>query len=123
MPAPSGSDYVSTTKSNSTRSIAAHPAYLGLLHEWERGLPAALTVGEIGALSDLDDVTVRIADVAAYLAILRDRLGGNRGQTGRSPFFCEPLAAKMGSVPSVPQIHPPDSPPSVPQIHPQIHQG
>jgi hypothetical protein len=30
----------------------------------------------------------------------------NRGQTGRSPFFCEPLAAKMGSVPSVPGFPP-----------------
>jgi hypothetical protein len=30
----------------------------------------ALTVLEIRALSDLDDVTVRIADVAAYLAVL-----------------------------------------------------
>jgi hypothetical protein len=39
----------------------------------------ALTVGEIGALSDLDNVAVRIADVAAYLAVLgyglRDEFG------------------------------------------------
>jgi len=35
----------------------------------------ALTVGEIGALSDFDNVTVRIADVAADLAVLGDRLG------------------------------------------------
>src|SRR5580658_2398248 len=38
-----------------------------------------LTVDLIGALSDFDDVTVRIADVAAYLAVLgnrrRDELG------------------------------------------------
>jgi hypothetical protein len=33
-----------------------------------------LTVGEIGALSDFDNVTVRIADVAADLAVLGDRL-------------------------------------------------
>src|SRR4029077_13753655 len=33
----------------------------------------ALTVLEGGALSDLDNVTVRIADVAANLAVLRDR--------------------------------------------------
>jgi len=33
----------------------------------------ALTVLEIGALSDLDDVTVRIADVAANLAVLGNR--------------------------------------------------
>src|SRR6202166_1943703 len=33
----------------------------------------ALTVLELGALSDLDNVTVRIADVAANLAVLRDR--------------------------------------------------
>jgi len=35
----------------------------------------ALTVGEIGALSDFDNVTVRIADVAADFAVLGDRLG------------------------------------------------
>src|SRR5271169_558183 len=34
----------------------------------------ALTVREIGALSNLDNVTVRIADVAADLAVLGDRL-------------------------------------------------
>jgi hypothetical protein len=33
-----------------------------------------LTVGEGSALSDLDNVTVRIADVAAGLAVLGDRL-------------------------------------------------
>jgi hypothetical protein len=33
----------------------------------------ALTVLEIGALSDLDDVTVRIADVTANLAVLGNR--------------------------------------------------
>ncbi len=32
-----------------------------------------LTVLEFGALSDFDDVTVRIADVTAYLAVLRYR--------------------------------------------------
>jgi len=32
------------------------------------------TVHEVGALSDFDDIAVRIADVAAYLAVLRDRL-------------------------------------------------
>jgi len=34
----------------------------------------ASAVGQIGALSDLDNITVRIADVAANLAVLRDRL-------------------------------------------------
>src|SRR5260221_398338 len=33
-----------------------------------------LTVRDVGALSDFDNVTVRIADVAAYLAVLGDRL-------------------------------------------------
>jgi len=33
----------------------------------------ALTVREVGALSDFDDIAVGIADVAAYLPILRDR--------------------------------------------------
>jgi hypothetical protein len=39
----------------------------------------ALTVGEIGTLSDFDNVTVRIADVAANLAVLGDRLGDELG--------------------------------------------
>ena len=39
----------------------------------------ALTVNKVGALSDLDNVTVRIADVAAYLAVLGDRLGDEFG--------------------------------------------
>ena len=34
----------------------------------------ALTVREGSALSDLDNITVRIADVAARLAVLGDRL-------------------------------------------------
>ena len=33
-----------------------------------------LTVRQVGALSNLDNVSVRIADVAAYLAVLGDRL-------------------------------------------------
>jgi hypothetical protein len=41
----------------------------------------ALTVREVGALSDFDDIAVRIADVAAYLAVLgywlRDELGSS----------------------------------------------
>src|ERR1700680_4664387 len=41
----------------------------------------ALTVLELGALSDLDNITVRIADVAANLAVLgywlRDELGSS----------------------------------------------
>src|SRR5208283_3546701 len=43
----------------------------------------ALTVCEIGALSDLDNVTVRVADVAAYLAVLGNRL---RDELGPSTF-------------------------------------
>ena len=42
-----------------------------------------LTVGEVGALSDLDDVTVGIADIAANLAVLGDRL---RDEIGSSTF-------------------------------------
>ena len=34
-----------------------------------------LTVGEVGALSDFDDIAVRIADIAAYLAVLGDWFG------------------------------------------------
>jgi hypothetical protein len=34
----------------------------------------ALAVLEVGALSDLDNIAVRIADIAARLAVLRDRL-------------------------------------------------
>jgi hypothetical protein len=43
----------------------------------------ALTVREVGALSDFDNVTVRIADVAAYLAVLGYRL---RDELGSSTF-------------------------------------
>ena len=38
-----------------------------------------LTVREIGALPDLDNIAVRIADVATNLAILGDRLGEELG--------------------------------------------
>jgi len=41
----------------------------------------ALTVGEVGALSDLDDIAVRIADVAAYLAVLGDRFCDELGSS------------------------------------------
>src|SRR5277367_3543791 len=44
---------------------------------------ASLTVGEVGALSDFDNISVRIADVAAYLAILGDR---RRDELGPSTF-------------------------------------
>ena len=43
----------------------------------------ALTVREIGTLSDLDNVTVRITDVTAYLAVLGNRL---RNELGSSTF-------------------------------------
>ena len=43
----------------------------------------ALTIREIGALSDLDNITVRIADVAANLAVLGNRL---RDELGSSTF-------------------------------------
>ncbi len=38
-------------------------------HLVEADRAAALTVGELGALSDLDNIAVRIADVAARLAL------------------------------------------------------
>src|SRR5271154_3366543 len=41
----------------------------------------ALTVRKLGALSDLDNITVRIADVAARLAVLGDRLGDELGSS------------------------------------------
>src|SRR6202049_4394804 len=43
----------------------------------------ASTVREVGALSDLDNISVRIPDVAARLAILGDRL---RDELGSSTF-------------------------------------
>ena len=43
----------------------------------------ALTVREIGALSDLDNIAVGVADVAANLALLGDRL---RDELGSSTF-------------------------------------
>ena len=42
-----------------------------------------LTVREVGALSDLDNITVRIADIAANLAVLGYRL---RDELGSSTF-------------------------------------
>jgi hypothetical protein len=39
----------------------------------------ALTVDLIGALADFDDVAVGVADVAADLAVLRDRFGDELG--------------------------------------------
>ena len=54
------------------------------LSNCENAFPGrALTVLEIGALSDLDDVSVWIADVAAYLAVLGDRFRDEL----RSPAF------------------------------------
>ena len=41
----------------------------------------ALTVREIGALSHLDNITIRIADVTARLAVLGDRLGDELGSS------------------------------------------
>src|ERR1700688_3319109 len=46
-------------------------------------LNRALTVLELGALSDLDNITVRIADVAANLAVLGNRF---RDELGSSTF-------------------------------------
>jgi hypothetical protein len=44
-------------------------------------IPSGLTVCEGSALSDLDYITVRIADVAARLAVLWDRLGDELGSS------------------------------------------
>ena len=41
----------------------------------------ALAVLEGGALSDLDNITVRIANIAARLAVLGDRLGDELGSS------------------------------------------
>ncbi len=41
----------------------------------------ALTVRKVGALPDLDNITVRIADVAANLAVLGDRRGDELGSS------------------------------------------
>src|SRR5579871_3550593 len=49
---------------------------------------SALTVGKIGTLSDLDNVTVRIADVAANLAVF----GNRRRDELSSPAFPEFVA-------------------------------
>ena len=40
-----------------------------------------LTVGEVGALSDFDNITVRIANVAANLAVLGDRFRDEFGSS------------------------------------------
>ena len=57
-------------RTSSTLKSASHPG-------------RALTVSEVGALSDFDDVAVRIADVAADLAVLGYRL---RDELGSSTF-------------------------------------
>ena len=54
-----------------TSTCSRFPVYSGV-SVFEAG--RALTILEIGALSDLDNITVRIADVAARLAVLGDRL-------------------------------------------------
>src|SRR5580692_2779445 len=62
------------------RRTVAHqwklPIWRRLVRDCEDASPGrASSVLELGALSDLDNVTVRIPDVAACLAVLRDRLG------------------------------------------------
>src|SRR5438552_5053643 len=57
----------------------------------------ALTVGEVGALSDLDNVTVRIADVAARLAVLGDRLRDELGSS-TSPRFVARLDIRDADI-------------------------
>ena len=57
--------------------------YISFDSNGENGSGRALTVREVGALSDLDNVTVRVADVAAYLAVLGNRL---RDELGPSTF-------------------------------------
>jgi hypothetical protein len=49
----------------------------------ESCLGRALTVRDVGALSDFDEITVRIPDIAAYLAVLGYRL---RDELGSSAF-------------------------------------
>ena len=51
----------STKRASVTSKSASHPR-------------RASAIREVGALSDLDNVSVRIADVAARLAVLGDRL-------------------------------------------------
>jgi len=41
----------------------------------------ALAIRKVGALPDFDNITVRIADVAAYLAIFGDRRGDELGSS------------------------------------------
>ncbi len=57
-------------------STALRAGFLAKNEKW--GHPASypgrgLTIGEIGALSDFDDIAVRIADVAANLPVFCDR--------------------------------------------------
>ena len=60
------------------RAVIASPA-LDAAFKSASHAGRALTVREIGALSHLDNVTIRIADVTAYLAVLGDRLGDELG--------------------------------------------
>lgn len=64
------------------------------IHEVE-----ALTVDLIGALSDLDDVAVRVTDVAADLAVLGDRFDD---ELGASSAWMQPAGSPSGSTGAVP---------------------
>ena len=70
-----------------TSTLTTRAPLIGLLLG-DEGMDAifqrcGLTVGELGALPDLDNVSVRIPDVAARLAVLGDRL---RDELGSSAF-------------------------------------
>src|SRR5689334_16418633 len=60
-------------------------------------MPRALTVGELGALSDLDNISVGIPDVAARLAILGDRLRDELGSS-TSPQFVASLNIRNAEI-------------------------
>jgi hypothetical protein len=53
-------------------------------HESQPGRGSA--VGEIGALAYLDNVAIRVADVATYLAVLRDWLRDEHGSSALPQF-------------------------------------
>jgi hypothetical protein len=65
---------------HAVRSLAVEIVTAHFLENLRPGPPRRpLTILESGALSNLDNVTVGIADVAARLAILGDRLGDELG--------------------------------------------
>src|SRR5271155_5569051 len=70
---------------NRFQSISPTPSDRGCALTVSR--PPALTVRQVSALSDLDNISVRVPDVAARLAVLGDRLRDELGSSALPQFI------------------------------------